>query len=78
MRGARSTLANPHLIKNMWQQWTNVILGLGLIAVPFLGMTGNAYTWALVITGIAVAALGVWGAQDVASEREAGRMATQH
>lgn len=71
-------ISNPSSMKYMWQQWTNVILGLWIIAVPFLGMTGNAFTWTLVITGIAVAALGVWGAQDVASERETGRMATQH
>lgn len=59
----------------MWQQWVNVILGLWIIAVPFLNMTGSGLMWALVITGLLVAALGVWGASEATSERETGRMA---
>lgn len=61
----------------MWQQWVNVLLGLWIIATPFMGMSADAFTWALVITGIVVAALGLWGAQDIATEREAGKLATQ-
>ena len=59
----------------MWQQWTNVILGLVVIAVPFLNMTSAAFTWTLVVAGLAIAALGLWGAQETSSEREQGRMA---
>lgn len=59
----------------MWQQWVNVLLGLWIIAVPFTGMTGSGLTWALVITGLAVAVLGLWGVQETSTERESGRMA---
>jgi hypothetical protein len=46
----------------MWQQWINFILGLWVIAVPFIGFTGGAMVYALVVTGIVIAALGLWGA----------------
>jgi len=62
----------------MWQEWVNVVLGLWIIAIPFTGMANDTLMWSLVVTGVAVAALGLWGAQEVASEREAGRMVTQH
>lgn len=50
----------------MWQQWVNAILGLWVIAVPFIGITGSALLWTLAVTGIVIAALGVWGAQETA------------
>ena len=46
----------------MWQQWVNAILGLWVLAIPFLGFTGATLTWTLVITGLVVAILGFWGA----------------
>lgn len=46
----------------MWQQWLNGLLGLWLIALPFLSGLGTGVTWTLVITGVAVALLGFWGA----------------
>jgi energy-converting hydrogenase Eha subunit H len=46
----------------MWQQWLNAILGLAVIAVPFIGLTTDAFTWTLAVLGIAIAALGVWSA----------------
>jgi hypothetical protein len=54
----------------MWQQWINAILGLWVIAVPFTGMSGDALTWTLAITGIVIAALGFWGAWESSSEQE--------
>lgn len=48
----------------MWQQWINAILGLWVIAVPFIGITGSALVWTLAITGIVIAVLGIWGAQQ--------------
>ncbi len=57
----------------MWQNWLNTILGLWIVAVPFLGLTGSAFTWTLVVTGIAVAILGIWGAGQ---ELPRGRSAT--
>jgi hypothetical protein len=51
-------------------QWINAILGVWLIAVPFLGLSTMGLTWALVLTGIAVAVFAVWGAGEEASERQ--------
>ena len=53
-----------------WMNWVNAILGVWLIAVPFLGFTTVGLTWALVLTGIAVAVLAVWAAGQEASERQ--------
>lgn len=60
----------PSRQTHMWMQWVNAILGVWLIAVPFLGFTTVGLTWALVLTGIAVAVLAVWGAGQEASERQ--------
>lgn len=59
----------------MWQQWANVILGLLVVAVPFLGLAASTFTWTLAILGIGIAALGLWGAQETYAEREHGKMA---
>jgi hypothetical protein len=59
---SRSTLSALTRIRLMWQHWVNALLGLAVIAVPFIGLTGNAMTWTLAIIGIVVAALGFWGA----------------
>jgi len=48
----------------MWQQWLNGLLGLWLIVFPFTSGLGTGVTWTLVITGVAVAALGFWGGME--------------
>lgn len=48
----------------MWQQWTNAFLGLAVVLVPFLGFNGDTFVWTLAVLGIAIAALGVWGAVE--------------
>jgi len=48
----------------MWQQWLNAIIGLWVIAVPFIGIVGDTLTWTLAVTGVAIAILGIWGAQQ--------------
>lgn len=58
----------------MWQQWINVILGLWIIAIPFINFSTTGFIWTLVITGAVITILGIWGAQETQSEREAGRM----
>ncbi|HEV3245011.1 MAG TPA: hypothetical protein VG102_01500 [Candidatus Paceibacterota bacterium] len=63
----------------MWQQWLSAILGLWVIAVPFIGITGTALVWTLAITGIVVAILSVWGAQQEQSmEERLHEMQLQH
>jgi hypothetical protein len=56
-------------------QWVNAILGVWLIAVPFLGFTAVGLMWALVLSGIAVAVFAVWGA---AQETSDGQELAQH
>ena len=57
----------------MWQQWINTILGLWIVALPFIGIqSSSAFTWTLAVTGIVVAILAAWGAmehQETYSER---------
>lgn len=54
----------------MWMQWTNAVLGLWLITVPFLNFSTIGLTWALVLTGMAIAILAVWGAGAEAASRQ--------
>jgi hypothetical protein len=51
----------------MWQQWVNVILGLWVIAIPFLNLIGDTLTWTLAITGIVIAGMALWGATEHSS-----------
>ncbi|MDE1925476.1 MAG: SPW repeat protein [Patescibacteria group bacterium] len=52
----------------MWQDWVNGILGLWIIVVPFIGLTGASLVWTLAVTGIVIAVLGFWsGAQQSTS-----------
>jgi hypothetical protein len=51
----------------MWQ-WINAVLGLWVIAVPFTGLTGTNLMWALVVSGVAISGLALWGALYEQSE----------
>ena len=51
----------------MWQNITNGIIGLGVIALAFLGLTGTTLVWTLVLAGVVIAILGFWGAADVSN-----------
>ncbi len=57
----------------MWKQWVNAILGLLVLAVPFLGLTATAYTWTLAIAGIIIAVLAVWTVAEASSALESDR-----
>lgn len=46
----------------MWMDWINGILGLAVIVVAFLGLTGVTLGWTLGILGAVIAILGFWGA----------------
>jgi len=57
-----------------WQHWVNAVLGLWVLAVPFFfGIADTSLMWTLVISGLVIAALGVWGATDTQSERSESR-----
>ena len=53
----------------MLPNWTNVLLGLWVMAIPFVGFAADTLMWALVLTGAAIVALAVWGAGLIATER---------
>jgi hypothetical protein len=48
----------------MWKQWVNAILGLAVIATPFMALSATALTWTLVVAGVVVAVLSVWSAVE--------------
>jgi len=54
----------------MWQQWVNAVLGLWVMAVPFLGFATDTLKWTLAVTGLVIAALAVWGASLLTSQGE--------
>ncbi|HVS79750.1 MAG TPA: SPW repeat protein [Candidatus Paceibacterota bacterium] len=51
----------------MWQQWVNFILGLWIIVSAYAGMTGAALTTNLLVVGVLVAILALWGALQAGS-----------
>jgi len=51
----------------MWQQWANLVLGLWVIAIAFLGLSAYALMWTLVVTGIIIAGLALWGGAIVSN-----------
>lgn len=57
----------------MWKQWVNAILGLLVLAVPFLGLTTAAFTWTLAIAGVIVAVLSVWSVAEASSATDSER-----
>jgi NO-binding membrane sensor protein with MHYT domain len=48
----------------MLKQWINAILGLGVIAMPFMGMTAITTMWTLVIAGIVITVLSMWSVYE--------------
>jgi hypothetical protein len=62
----------------MWKEWVTAILGLAVIAVPFLGLAGSALMWALVVLGAVTAVLGFWSAtQETTQYRSSSRLQHQ-
>ena len=44
----------------MWQNWTNAVLGLVVVVISFLNVSG-ASLWTLAVVGVVIVVLGVWG-----------------
>ena len=61
----------------MWQHWVNVVIGLAVIVVAFLGLTGATLMWTLIVAGALVAILGLWGAMSEGSTMTNTRQAYQ-
>jgi hypothetical protein len=47
---------------HMWQDWLNGILGIWVLVIPFIGVSGSSLTTTLVVTGVVIAILGFWAA----------------
>ncbi len=54
----------------MWQDYLNALLGLGVLVVAFLGLTGATLSWTLGILGLAILVLALWGAERVSTSSE--------
>lgn len=61
-RSCITSVYQSHSHTHMWQQWTNVILGLWIVALPFAGFTLDTLDGLLVLTGLVIGALALWGA----------------
>jgi predicted membrane-bound spermidine synthase len=48
-----------------WTHWVNGLLGIWVVALAFIGFTGAALTWTMVITGIVIAVLGFMMGCDI-------------
>ena len=48
----------------MWKHWTNGVLGLWVIIMPYLGFTATAHKTLMVVSGIAIAVLSFWAASE--------------
>jgi len=58
----------------MWKQWVNAIIGLAVIAAPFLGLDAASLSWTLVVAGAVIAILSVWSAMEENSPEYHQRM----
>lgn len=52
----------------MWQQWINLILGLWIAVSAYVGFSASVMAMNLLVTGLVVAALSLWGALAHRSE----------
>ncbi|HEY0964229.1 MAG TPA: SPW repeat protein [Candidatus Paceibacterota bacterium] len=58
----------------MWQQWTNMILGLWVALIPFLGFGGSEkFTLTLMISGAIIVLTSSWSLLTREEESEAHR-----
>ncbi len=63
---------------DMWKQWVNAVLGLAVIATPFMALSATALMWTLVVAGAVVAILSVWSAMEAPSEYTEYRVQHSH
>jgi hypothetical protein len=54
----------------MWQDYLNAILGLAVLVIAFVGLTGATLSWTLGILGLAILILGLWSASASSSSSD--------
>jgi hypothetical protein len=70
----RSNYQRVTIYAIMWKEWANGILGLAVLALAFVGLTGMALAWTLGVIGAVIAILSFWDASEQSSMNH-GRMA---
>jgi hypothetical protein len=58
----------------MWQHWVNFIAAIWVVISPYVGFTSSQMTTNLIITGVIVGILALWGGLET-SGRKMGTMA---
>lgn len=66
--GKRGRDYEPKAKHTMWKQWLMAVLGLVVLATPFLALSASALMWTLALSGLIIAGLAVWSALEVDSE----------
>ena len=56
----------------MWQHWINLLAGIWVIISPYVGFSESAMTTNLVISGIVIGGLALWGALESNSNARVG------
>ncbi len=46
----------------MWQNWTNIVLGIALVGIAFVGLSEVTLVWTLSVIGIMIVTLELWEA----------------
>jgi len=54
----------------MWKHWVNVVLGLFVAVMPWLGLDAATHKWAMVVSGLVVAVLA--GMAAMGDNKQAG------
>ncbi len=53
-----------------WHTWALAVLGLVVVAVPFLALDALTMTWTSVVVGLAIIGLSMWGLTVGSTEEE--------
>jgi hypothetical protein len=62
----------------MWKQWINALAGAAVVVTAFLGLSGAALAWTLVILGAIVLILSLWTVGEVPSDEYARVVEHRH
>lgn len=50
----------------MWQTWINIVLGVAVVAVAFVNLSGTALVWTLSVIGVVIVLVELWEANTIA------------
>ncbi len=54
----------------IWQNWVNIILGIGVVAVAFSGFAEATLMWTLIILGAAIVLVELWESNTISMLEE--------